>query len=164
MPLSYDDLFLPFRAAMKPPPEWRIGAEAEKFGIYQASGAALPYDGDNGVVGVLAALESRFGWKPIRESNGGPLIALERNRASVTLEPGGQLELSGAPLDDIHAIVAETDAHLAELHQVCDPMGSPGSASAFTPSLDRKTCPGCPSSATPSCANTFRRAPSDRST
>jgi glutamate--cysteine ligase len=144
MPLSYDDLFLPFRVAMKPPPEWRIGAEAEKFGIYQASGAALPYDGDKGVVGVLAALESRFGWKPIRESDGGPLIALERNRASVTLEPGGQLELSGAPLDDIHAIVAETDAHLAEVHQVCDPMGIAWLGLGFHPFARQEDLPWVP--------------------
>src|SRR6266576_4436041 len=98
MPLSYDDLFLPFRAAMKPRAEWRIGAEAEKFGVYEQGGVALPYDGTAGVVGVLSALERRFDWKASRESEGGPLIALERNRASVTLEPGGQLELSGAPL------------------------------------------------------------------
>jgi glutamate--cysteine ligase len=123
MPLSYEDLFQPFHVAMKPPDQWRIGAEGEKFGVYVANGAALPYEGDNGVVGVLAALARRFGWNPITESEGGPLIALEREGASVTLEPGGQLELSGAPLDDVHAIAAETSTHLDELHAVCDPLG-----------------------------------------
>src|SRR3954465_6125314 len=123
MPLSYEDLFLPFHNAMKPPRAWRIGAEAEKFGVFAASGAALAYDGDQGIVGILGELARRFGWKPIRETEGGPLIALERDHASVTLEPGGQLELSGAPLDDVHAIVNETQAHLDELHEVCAPLG-----------------------------------------
>jgi glutamate--cysteine ligase len=108
---------------MKPPPAWRIGAEGEKFGVYLANGAALPYEGDNGVVGILSELARRFGWKRIAEKEGGPLIALERNRASVTLEPGGQLELSGAPLEDVHAIAAETQTHLDELHEVCAPLG-----------------------------------------
>ncbi len=123
MPLSYDDLFIPFQQSMKPRSEWRIGAEAEKFGVYEATLGAVPYEGDKGIVGVLAALESRFGYKAVRESEGGPLIALERNNASVTLEPGGQLELSGAPLGDVHAIFAETKAHHAELHDICEPLG-----------------------------------------
>jgi glutamate--cysteine ligase len=123
MPLSYEDLFRPFHDAMKPAGAWRIGAEAEKFGVYVANGAAIPYDGDKGVVRILSALERQFGWEPITESEGGPLIALHRDQASVTLEPGGQLELSGAPLDDVHAIVAETNAHLAELHEVSASLG-----------------------------------------
>src|SRR5882672_9306297 len=123
MPLSYDDLFVPFQQSMKPRSEWRIGAEAEKFGVDEATHAPLLYEGEKGIVGVLAALESRFGYKPIRENEGGPLIALERDHASVTLEPGGQLELSGAPLDDVHAIFAETKAHHAELHAISEPLG-----------------------------------------
>jgi len=123
MPLTYDDLFRPFQAAMKPPREWRIGAEAEKFGVYLPSAGALPYEGEKGVVGVLDGLQRRFDWKPIRESEGGPLIALERDRASVTLEPGAQLELSGAPLDDVHAIARETQTHIAELNEVSVPLG-----------------------------------------
>jgi glutamate--cysteine ligase len=144
MPLSYEDLFQPFRDAMKPPREWRIGAEAEKFGVYVSNGAAIPYDGDNGVVGVLAALERRFGWEPIKESDGGPLIALRRSQASVTLEPGGQLELSGAPLDDVHAIVAETNAHLTELHEVSAPMGIAWLGLGFHPFARQEDLPWVP--------------------
>jgi glutamate--cysteine ligase len=123
MPLSYDDLFIPFQQSMKPRGEWRIGAEAEKFGVYERTLAAVPYEGESGIMGVLAALEGRFGYRPVRENPGGPLIALERDRVSVTLEPGGQLELSGAPLSDVHAILAETKAHLEELHSVSAALG-----------------------------------------
>src|SRR5260221_3798984 len=144
MPLSYEDLFRPFHEAVKPPREFRIGAEAEKFGVYVANGAAIPYDGDRGVVSVLAALERSFGWAPISESQGGPLIALRRNSASVTLEPGGQLELSGAPLDDVHAIVAETNAHLTELHEVSAPMGIAWLGVGFHPFARQEDLPWVP--------------------
>src|SRR5262249_32941655 len=77
MPLSYEDLFQPFHGAMKPPSAWRIGAEAEKFGVSLSGGATLPYEGDNGVVGILRELSRRFKWKPISEKTDGPLIALE---------------------------------------------------------------------------------------
>jgi glutamate--cysteine ligase len=144
MSLSYEDLFQPFHVAMKPPSAWRIGAEAEKFGIYLDTGAAVPYEGEKGIVAVLGALEKRFGWKPIAESAGGPLIALERARASVTLEPGGQLELSGAPLDDVHAIVAETRAHLTELNDVCAPLGIAWLGIGFHPFARQEDLPWVP--------------------
>jgi glutamate--cysteine ligase len=144
MSLSYEDLFRPFHDAMKPPSAWRIGAEAEKFGVYLDSGAAVPYEGEKGIVGVLGALEKRFGWRPIAESAGGPLIALERARASVTLEPGGQLELSGAPLEDVHAIVAETREHLDELHQVCAPLGIAWLGLGFHPFARQEDLPWVP--------------------
>jgi glutamate--cysteine ligase len=144
MPLSYEDLFHPFHDAMKPASAWRIGAEAEKFGVYAENGGAIPYDGDRGVVRVLSSLEQRFGWEPITESDGGPLIALHRDRASVTLEPGGQLELSGAPLDDVHAIVAETAAHLAELHEVSAPLGIVWLGLGFHPFARQEDLPWVP--------------------
>jgi glutamate--cysteine ligase len=144
MPLSYEDLFLPFHEAMKPPREWRVGAEAEKFGVYDANGAAVPYEGPSGIVGVLGALQQHFGWKAITENEGGPLIALERDHASVTLEPGGQLELSGAPLDDVHAIVAETSAHLTELHEVSASMGIAWLGIGFHPFARQEDLPWVP--------------------
>ncbi|HMI84435.1 MAG TPA: glutamate-cysteine ligase family protein [Polyangiaceae bacterium] len=122
MALSRDDLFRPFHEAIKPPDRWRIGAEAEKFGVITETGAALPYDGERGITGIFAALQQR-GWTAVSEVEGGPILALTRDGASVTLEPGGQLELSGAPLADVHAIAAETNAHLAELHSITDPLG-----------------------------------------
>src|SRR5690348_11669972 len=89
---SYDDLLSIFHQAIKPASEFRVGAEMEKFGVLE-DGAPIPYEGEVGVRAILEQLVEK-GWKPERESEGGPLIALLRDGASVTLEPGSQLELS----------------------------------------------------------------------
>jgi glutamate--cysteine ligase len=123
MPLTHDDLFRPFHDAMKPRSAWRIGAEAEKFGVDARTFAPIPYEGERGVVAILHGLEARHGWKATFEVEGGPLIALERGGASVTLEPGGQLELSGAPLEDIHQICHEMHDHLTEVRSIGDALG-----------------------------------------
>ncbi len=115
---TMEDLLFPFHEAIKPEAQHRIGAESEKFGVDEATGAAIPYEGERSVLAVLEALVDRHGWRPERESPGGPLIALQRAGASITLEPGGQLELSGAPLDNVHQICAEMSGHLAELRDI----------------------------------------------
>jgi len=108
------DLADVFRAAEKPPSAFRIGVEAEKFGVHESTGEPLAYDGPLGVTRVFADLE-RFGWRPERESRSGPVLALRRAQASITLEPGSQFELSGSALTDLHAAKAELDEHLGEL-------------------------------------------------
>jgi len=119
-----DDLLRPFHEACKPESEFRVGTEAEKFGVLAASGEPLPFEGgDRSVRGVLAALQERFGWQPDREHAEGDVIALHRDRGSITLEPGGQLELSGAPHESIHATCREFRQHIAELREICDPLG-----------------------------------------
>jgi glutamate--cysteine ligase len=143
MALSRDDLFRPFHEAIKPRDQWRIGAEAEKFGVVTATGAAVPYDGERGITGVFAALQ-KHGWQPMSEVEAGPILALARDGASVTLEPGGQLELSGAPLDDVHAIAKETSAHLAELHRVSDPLGISWLGVGFHPFARQEDLPWVP--------------------
>ncbi|RYZ01699.1 MAG: glutamate--cysteine ligase [Myxococcales bacterium] len=116
-----DELSALFSAAEKPVDQFRIGAEAEKFAIH-TDGAALPYEGEDGVVGIFDAL-SDFGWEPERETPDGPVISLRRGNASVTLEPGSQLELSGAALPNIHEIDAEFQNHLRELAPVSKRLG-----------------------------------------
>jgi glutamate--cysteine ligase len=111
------DLISVFEAAEKPPERGRIGVEAEKFAVHAPTGAPLSYDGERSVARVFDAL-AKFGWLPERESERGPVIALRRNGASITLEPGSQLELSGAALDDLHAAHAEFVAHLGELRSI----------------------------------------------
>ena len=118
-----DDLLEPFYDACKPPERHLIGAEAERFGLDAETNGPLPYEGERSVAAVLRALVAGYGWKPTPEVEGGPLIALGRSGASITLEPGGQLELSGAPLEDLHAIAAETSEHLRELAHVSGPLG-----------------------------------------
>lgn len=119
MQLSYDDLFRPFYEAMKPPSSWRIGAEAEKFGVHATTLRPIPYEGhERSVRTILERLVERHGFSRYTETEHGPLIALERGRESITLEPGGQLELSGAPLVDVHEIEAEVIQHLREIRDV----------------------------------------------
>src|SRR6187455_2656205 len=89
-----DDLLSVFRAAEKSPSAYLLGAEAEKFGVHERTGAPLSYAGEHGVARIFEAL-TRFGWEPESETEGGPVIALRRGPASITLEPGAQFELSG---------------------------------------------------------------------
>ncbi len=119
---SYDDLFGIFRETEKPAAQHRIGAEMEKFGVDAVTGRPISYDGTRGVLHILEELARRYGWEPEREKPGGPIIALYRDGASVTLEPGSQLELSGAPLGTIHEICAELRAHLNELKEISKDM------------------------------------------
>lgn len=111
---SYDELLSLFHAAVKPPSEFRVGAEMEKFGVFP-DGSPVTYEGESGVRAILEELSTK-GWTPdAPETAGGPLIALLRDGASITLEPGSQLELSGAPLLHAHQICAEFRGHLAEI-------------------------------------------------
>ena len=106
----------------KPEDDWRIGTEHEKFGYLTDGHAPLPYDGPVSIRAVLEGLRDRFGWTEVREA--GHLIGLERDGANVSLEPGGALELSGAPLATIHETCDEVNAHLAEVKAVAEPMGA----------------------------------------
>lgn len=100
--------------------EWRIGTEHEKFGFRHDDLMPPPYDGESGIGAVLAGLAD-LGWDPVDEN--GKTIALYKDGCSVTLEPGGQLELSGAPLRTLHETCCEVDSHLREVQQVCEPLG-----------------------------------------
>ncbi len=93
-----------------PRSDWRIGCEHEKFGFRRADLTPIPYEGPDGIRAILEEMARRFGWEPILED--GRPIGLKQHGASVTLEPGGQLELSGAPLETIHEIQAEINLHL----------------------------------------------------
>ncbi|HEX6436081.1 MAG TPA: glutamate-cysteine ligase family protein, partial [Candidatus Binatia bacterium] len=109
-----------FHAAGKPRERWRVGTEYEKVGIDRSSGKAIPYSGPRGVESILKRLIDRFGWEP--EEQDGHIIALSRDNAQITLEPGGQIELSGEPCDSIHCTYAEFTQHIRELLEVSDPL------------------------------------------
>jgi len=116
-----EDLAAWFEAGCKPPEDWRIGTEHEKFGYCKETLKPLPYEGDRSVKAVLEGLANRFGWAPVLE--GGQIIGLEKDGANVSLEPGGQLELSGAPLETIHQTCDEVNEHLVEVKSVADEIG-----------------------------------------
>ena len=106
----------------KPKEDWRIGTEHEKFGYCRDTLLLLPYDGERSIFAILDGLRSKHGWNPIEE--GGKLIGLEKDGANVSLEPGGQLELSGAPLETIHETCDEVNAHLKEVKDIADAVGA----------------------------------------
>ncbi len=105
----------------KPREDWRIGTEHEKFGYCKDSLKPLPYDGERSIKAVLTGLQQRHGWAPIEE--GGNLIGLEKDGANISLEPGGALELSGAPLESIHQTCDEVNVHLDEVKNIADEIG-----------------------------------------
>jgi glutamate--cysteine ligase len=134
---SHDALLSIFHEAEKPISAFRVGAEMEKFGVY-ASGEPLPYEGSRGILALMTELASTRGWKPEAEFEGGPILALLRDGASVTLEPGSQFELSGAPLDDCHQIRSELDAHLRELAAFSERVGVTWLGLGFHPFASRE--------------------------
>ena len=106
----------------KPKDDWRIGTEHEKFGYCQDSLNPLPYDGPRSIRAMLEGLRDRFGWEPVLEQ--GNIIGLTLNGANISLEPGGQLELSGGPLETIHQTCDEVNEHLREVQTVADGIGA----------------------------------------
>jgi glutamate--cysteine ligase len=132
--LTLDQLTAWFAEGCKPASQFSIGSEHEKLVFQHGSNAPVPYEGDAGIKALLTGLVS-FGWAPVDE--GGKIIALVRAGASVTLEPAGPVELSGAALRDVHAIAAETDNHLAESKAVAAKLGIGFSAIGFTPTWSR---------------------------
>jgi glutamate--cysteine ligase len=110
-----------FEVGSKPKADWRIGTEHEKFGFTWNDLKPLPYDGAASIKAMLEGLRDRFDWSPIEEN--GYLIGLKKNGASVSLEPGGQFELSGAPLEHIHQTCNEVGQHLSEVREIAEPLG-----------------------------------------
>ncbi len=127
----------------KPKAQWRIGTEHEKFAFALDDHRRLPYDGDGPTIRkLLDGLAQRYGWTPVQE-NGKP-IALLRDAGSVTLEPGGQFELSGAPLETIHQTCDEVNTHLAECRTICSEIGAGMLGHGFDPKWRRQDVPWMP--------------------
>ncbi len=133
-----EDLLVPFLDACKPRSRWRIGPEMEKFGLVEATRRPLPYDGPQGVLRVLQHLAEHHGWVPEREHDGAPIIALSRGGAAITLEPGAQLELSGAQSQNVHQVCAELRGHLRELEPISRALGVRWLAAGFHPLAKRE--------------------------
>ncbi|WP_062535073.1 glutamate--cysteine ligase [Mizugakiibacter sediminis] len=125
----------------KPAAEWCIGTEHEKFGFRFDDLRPLDYEGPRGIRALLEGL-TRFGWARVEEN--GHLIALTRGGASVTLEPAGQLELSGAPLETIHDTCCEVGSHLHEVKTVADELGVGFLGMGFQPKWKREEMPWMP--------------------
>ena len=118
---SAEDLLLSFKAGEKSKARWRVGTEHEKLGFLRETHEPLTYEGPRGIRALLEGFSHRFGWQPVLE--GSTIIALARDEAAITLEPGGQFELSGGPLASAHEAKAELDRHLAELSELSRELG-----------------------------------------
>ena len=116
-----DQLLHELAKGCKPKSEWRIGTEHEKFGYCKDTLKPLPFEGERSIVAVLSGLRDRYGWSEVRE--GGHLTGLEKDGANVSLEPGGALELSGAPVETIHETCDEVNSHLREVKDISDEIG-----------------------------------------
>src|SRR4051812_36432212 len=112
---SRDDLLAVFSAGEKPRERWRIGTEHEKFVYRLADHRAPSYDEPGGIRDLLTGL-TQFGWEPVLEN--GNVIALKGADGNVSLEPAGQFELSGAPLENLHQTCAEANRHLDQCASV----------------------------------------------
>ena len=125
----------------KPRSAWRVGTEHEKF-AYAADGfAPLPYRGPAGIAAILAGLQ-RFGWQPLEEA--GNVIGLAKDGQHVSLEPGGQVELSGAPLATLHETCREVNAHLDQCMEIADELGVVFLGLGFRPRERRDDVPWMP--------------------
>jgi glutamate--cysteine ligase len=127
---SRDDLVRHLAEGCKPKAQWRIGTEHEKFVYDLKTRKPLAYDGRPGIRALLEGMR-RFGWKDVAE--GENIIGLTQAGASLSLEPGGQFELSGAPLKNVHETCAEVNAHLAQVREVAGEIGAGVIGLGFAP-------------------------------
>ncbi len=118
-----DDLVGWIAKGNKPRDQWRIGTEHEKFPFYVDGNAPVPYGGNRGIRALLEGMQEKLGWEPIMDA--GRIIGLggPTGQGAISLEPGGQFELSGAPLETIHQTCREGNAHLAQLREIAEPLG-----------------------------------------
>ncbi len=143
---SRDDLVAWIAAGEKPRPQWRIGTEHEKFVFHTDTLTPVPYEGERSISALMNALIARFGWEPIME--GGKVIALKRLDCelcgNISLEPGGQFELSGGPVETLHDTAGETRHHLREVLSVGEPLGIGFLGLGFSPKWTLAETPHMP--------------------
>ena len=143
---SRDELVAYLEAGSKPEADWSIGTEHEKFGFNIKDHSPVPYRGDHGIAALLKNYHERFGWEPILEN--GDIIALSCTACpkggSISLEPGGQLELSGAPLQTIHETEAELRQHFTQVGEVGRELGIGFLGLGFTPKYTLQELPLVP--------------------
>ncbi len=107
----------------KPKSQWRLGTEHEKFGFYRDGCSPVPYEGAHGIGTIVNELGHKISWEPILDRGNAIGLADPQGGGAISLEPGGQFELSGAPLWTLHETMEETRAHLADVAEIADPLG-----------------------------------------
>ncbi len=141
---SRNDLVAWFEAGCKPKSAWRVGTEHEKFPFRIGSHDPIPYEGPRGIRALLEGMQLLLGWEPIMEKD--KIIGLldVTGGGAISLEPGGQFELSGAAVETIHQTHTELMAHLAQVREVAQPLGIEFLGLGFTPTWRRDEIPMMP--------------------
>jgi glutamate--cysteine ligase len=139
-----DELVEWIAAGAKPKGDWRLGTEHEKIPFYRRGASPVPYEG--GIRALLKGLAGRNGWEPIMEDDHPIGLYDPDGGGAVSLEPGGQFELSGAPVASVHETAAELDRHLAELKAVAEPLGIRFLTLGMSPKWSRGETPVMPKS------------------
>jgi glutamate--cysteine ligase len=146
---SRDELVAWLEAGAKPPAQFRIGTEHEKIPFYRSSHSPVPYEGlpgrvQGGIRALLEGMQKRLGWAPVTDEP--HIIGLydATSGAGISLEPGGQFELSGAPLETIHQTDAELDSHFSVLKTVAAPLGIDFLSLGMSPKWRRDEIPLMP--------------------
>jgi glutamate--cysteine ligase len=120
---SVDELVDHLAAGNKPREKWRIGTEHEKFPFYVDGNGPVPYGGERGIRALLEGMQRTLGWDPILDDERVIGLVEPTGQGAISLEPGGQFELSGAPVETIHQTCREGNAHLAQLREIAEPLG-----------------------------------------
>src|SRR5712672_1979883 len=133
-----------FETGIKPPSEFRLGTEHEKFAFTVADNRPVPYEGASSIRSLLEGLQRAMGWEPITES--GNIIGLfdAAKGGAISLEPGGQFELSGAPVETVHQTCSELKEHLEQLKAIARPLGIGFLGIGMTPTWTRAEMPMMP--------------------
>jgi glutamate--cysteine ligase len=141
---SRDELVAWFEAGCKPKSAFRIGTEHEKFPFTLDGNRPVPYEGRRGIRALLEGMQHLLGWEPIIEN--GNIIGMfdVTGGGAISLEPGGQFELSGAPVEDVHQTCSELMAHLAQVKQIAAPLGIGFLGLGMTPNWSRAEIPVMP--------------------
>ena len=141
---SRDELVAWLEAGVKSKSEFRIGTEHEKAPFTLEGHNSVPYEGGRGIGALLTGMKLLLGWEPITEN--GNIIGLYdvTGGGAISLEPGGQFELSGAPVETIHQTEAELMAHLAQVKEIATPLGIGFLGLGMTPSWSRQQIPTMP--------------------
>jgi glutamate--cysteine ligase len=143
---SRDELVAWFEKGSKPKAQWRIGTEHEKFAFTTDFHGPVPYEGRRSIRSLLVGMQHLLGWEPIMDGPNIIGLADVTGGGAISLEPGGQFELSGAPVETIHQTASELMAHLAQLKEIARPLGIGFLGLGMSPKWTREQTPVMPKS------------------
>src|SRR5689334_1892960 len=141
---SRDELVSWFEAGCKPKSQFRVGTEHEKFVLTVSEHRPVPYAGPRGIQALLNGMQHLLGWEPITEGDNIIGLADVVGGGAISLEPDGQFELSGAPVESVHQTASELFAHLAQLREVARPLDIGFLGLGMTPNWRRADMPQMP--------------------